>query len=89
MEQQALVVFEQIPRVREHNAVAHLARGTRRIMVDRRLQDLLDGDEVGELWGRRKDGVKDSTSKLRDLAVQAAKYTLLDMFRFLFQQTVD
>ena len=88
MEQQALVVFKQIPRVREYDAVAHLARGTRRIMVDRRLQDLLDGDEVGKLWGRRKDGVKDSTSKLCALTVQAAKYTILDMFRFLFQQTV-
>ena len=89
MEQQPLVVFKQIPRVREYDAVANLARGTRRIMVDRRLQDLLDGDEVAELWGRRKDGVKDSTSKLCALTVQAAKYTILDMFRFLFQQTVD
>ena len=75
--------------MREYNAVAHLARGARRIMVDRRLQDLLDGDEATELWGRQKDGVKDSTSKLCDLAVQAAKYTFLDIFRFLFQQTVD
>ena len=88
MEQQAFVVFEKVPRVREYNAVAHLAGGARRIMVDRRLQDLLDGDEVAELWGRRKDGVKDSTSKLCALTVQAAKYTILDMFRFLFQQTV-
>ena len=89
MEQQPLVVFKQIPRVREYDAVAHLARGARRIMVDRRLQDLLDGDEVGELWGRRKDGVKDSTSKLCALTVQAAKYIILEIFRFLFQQTVD
>ena len=89
MEQQPLVVFEQIPRVRKYDAVAHLARGARRIMVDRGLQDLLDGNEVGELWGRRKDGVKDSTSKLCALAVQAAKYTILDIFRFLFQQTVN
>ena len=88
MKKQPLVVFEQIPRVRQDDAVAHLTRGARGIMVDRRLQDLLDGDEVGKLWGRRKDGVKNSTSKLCALTVQAAKYTILDMFRFLFQQTV-
>ena len=79
MEQQAFVVFEKVPRVREYNAVAHLARGARRIMVDRRLQDLLDGDEVAELWGRRKDGVKDSTSKLCALAVQARDHDMLDV----------
>ena len=62
MKQQPLVVFEQIPRVREDDAVAHLARGARRIMVDRGLQDLLDRDEVGELWGGWKDGVEDSAS---------------------------
>ena len=62
MKQQPLVVFEQIPRVREDNAVAHLARGARRIMVDRGLQDLLDRDEVGELGGGWKDGVEDSAS---------------------------
>ena len=71
--QQALVVFEQIPRVRENNAVAHLPRRASGIMVDWRLQDLLHGDEVGELGGRRKDGVEDSTSQLSALSVQPAK----------------
>ena len=71
--QQALVVFEQIPRVRENNAVAHLPRRASGIMVDWRLQDLLHGDEVGELGGRRKDGVEDSTSQLGGLSVQPAK----------------
>ena len=33
MKQQTLVVFEQIPRVREDDAVAHLARGARRAVV--------------------------------------------------------
>ena len=83
MEQEALVVFKQIARVREYDAVAHLASGARWIMVDRHLQDLLNGDVAAELWGRRKDGVKDSTSKLCALSVQAAKYTILEIFRFL------
>lgn len=68
--EQALVVFEEIPRVRENNAVAHFSRGTRGIMVDRRLQDLLDRDEAGKLGGRGKDRVKDSTCKLGALSVQ-------------------
>ena len=74
MKQQTLVVFEQIPRVREDDAVAHLARGTRGVMVDRRLQDLLDRDKVGKLGGGGKDGVKDSTCELGALPIQAAKY---------------
>ena len=73
MKQQTLVIFEQVPRVREDDAVAHLARGARRIMVDRGLQDLLDRDEVGELRGGWKDGVEDSTSQLGGLSVQPAK----------------
>ena len=77
--EQALVVFEEIPRVRENNAVAHFSRGARGIMVDRRLQDLLDRDEAGELGGGGKDGVKDSTCKLGALSVQPAKYN----FKFI------
>ena len=84
MKQQTLVVFEQIPRVREDDAVAHLARGTRGVMVDRRLQDLLNGDEAGKLGGRRKYGVKDSASKLGALSIQPAKFNFIHFQGFLF-----
>ena len=83
MKQQPLVVFEQIPRVREDDAVAHLARGARRIMVDRGLQDLLDRDEVGKLGGRRKEGMKDSAGKLCALAIQPAKIAFYTFSGFL------
>ena len=73
-QQQALIVFKEIPRVSEDNAVAHFARRARRIMVDGRLQDLLKRHQVGELGGRRKDRVEDSTSKLCALSVQAARF---------------
>ena len=83
MKQQTLVVFKQSPRVREDDAVAHLARGARGVMVDRRLQDLLDGDEVGKLGGRWKEGVKDSASKLCALPIQPAKISFYTFSGFL------
>ena len=55
--------------MRQDNAVPHFARRTRRVVVERRLQDLVQGDKVGQLGRGGKDRVEEATSQLCALSV--------------------